>query len=86
LQLVSRRFDPEEIDLEALVQGLRKTFGAVIEGDVVGRTVLRDQLVRRLDCSELEAEQLVDTLIARGFVEPRKDPEGLGGWRLGGPD
>jgi hypothetical protein len=39
-----------------------------LEDLVVGRTTLRDEVVQRLDCSMLEAEHMVDTLVARGFV------------------
>ena len=61
-------FDPESIDLAELSNELRAACGHCIEDVVVGRTVLRDEVASRLDCSMLEAEQLVDTLIARGFV------------------
>jgi hypothetical protein len=61
-------FDPESIDLAELVGYLRESCGHCIEDEVVGRTLLRDQVVGKLNCSMLEAEQLVDTLISRGFV------------------
>lgn len=61
-------FDPESIDLAELVTELRARCGPCIEDVVVGRTLLRDEVARHLSCSMLEAEQLVDTLIARGFV------------------
>jgi hypothetical protein len=63
-----QRFDPESIDLAELVSELRERCGHIIEDVVVGRTLLRDEVASRLNCSMLEAEQLVDTLIARGFV------------------
>ena len=75
-------FDPEAVDLQELVRALRANYGDQIEGDIVGRTVLRDAVVRRLRCSELQAEQLVDTLIARGFVERTCEPASPPGWRL----
>ncbi len=77
-------FDPESIDLEDIVQALRQAFGARIEGEVVGRTRLRDAVVDKLHCSELEAEQIVDTLIARGFVVRREAPDQPVLWELGG--
>ena len=61
-------FDPESVDLEELARKLRERCGHSIEDVVVGRTLLRDEVVRSLDCSMLEAEQLVDTMIDRGFV------------------
>ena len=42
--------------------------GAAPEGFVRGRTVLRDTVVASLGCSELEAEEVVDTMIGRGFL------------------
>ena len=68
-------FDLERVDLAALTQMLRSTFGPSVEGSVVGRTLLRDEVVRRLGCSELQAETLVDTLVDRGFVVRRESRE-----------
>jgi hypothetical protein len=64
---------PESIDLLALCQRLRRHDPTLdrVEGYLEGKTLLRDRLVALLDCSELEAERLVDTLEARGFLRFR---------------
>jgi hypothetical protein len=77
-------FDPEAIDLAELVRELRESCGHCIEDVVVGRTLLRDQVVRSLNCSMLEAEQLVDTLIARGFVRQGELSDGREGLLIEG--
>ncbi len=60
---------PEEIDLEKLRSRLADEFGdAPPTGYIRGKTALRAAVVRDLDCSELEAEQLVETLESRGFI------------------
>ena len=58
------RFEPEQVDLAALTSELRSLFDGPIEGAVLGRTRLRDAVALTLDCSQLQAETLVDTLIA----------------------
>ena len=77
-------FDPESIDLAELVGELRKRCGHIIEDVVVGRTLLRDEVASRLRCSMLEAEQLVDTLIARGFVRQGSLSDGREGLLIDG--
>ena len=72
-------FDPEAIDLEELTRDLREHCGHCIEDVVVGRTVLRDQVASSLQCSMLEAEQLVDTLIGRGFIRQGELSDGREG-------
>ncbi|HLV64202.1 MAG TPA: hypothetical protein VKY73_00250 [Polyangiaceae bacterium] len=78
-------FNPEDVDLSALSRSLATTIAAPLGGYIEGKTVLRDLVARRLDCSELEAEQIVDTLVDRGFVyydgNPRL-PADEGTWRL----
>jgi hypothetical protein len=63
------RLDVEEIDLAVLARSLeaRVPVGART-GSLVGRTAFRDVVVDVLGCSELEAELIVDTLVARGFL------------------
>jgi hypothetical protein len=68
-----RHLDVDDIDLELLAQRLRETFGPSVEGAVVGRTRLRDAVGYLLGCSLLEAETLVDTMVARRFVVARRD-------------
>jgi hypothetical protein len=59
----------EEIDLFALARLLRERFGDTLdEGYLDGRTVLRDAIAAHLRCSDLEAEELVDTMEANGYL------------------
>jgi hypothetical protein len=74
------RFDPEAIDLASLRDVLEDRCGSFVEGDIVGRTRLRDEVIRHLGCSELEAEQLVDTMAGRGFLERQVLSDGRTGW------
>jgi hypothetical protein len=76
------RFDPDAVDLAALARTLMDGCGPSVAGSVVGRTRLRDEVVRSLGCSLLEAEQLVDTMIGRGFLHKEVDPEGFITWRI----
>lgn len=75
---------PEEIDLLALTRRLAADLGseAVPGGYLEGKTGVRSLLVKYFDCSELEAEQVVDTLVARGFMRFRTAAESEGGWQL----
>ncbi len=78
----------EEVDLAELTACLRTRFaGAAPAGYLVGRTALRDAVTDELECSELEAEEIVDTLVARGFVRYQGDPAAAiddeRGWSLG---
>lgn len=68
------RLDPESIDLLALTKHLARVFSGGAQGYVVGRTRLRDAVVGRLRCSELQGEELVDTLIMRHLIEFSGDP------------
>lgn len=61
--------DPESVDLAHLAKRLADLVPADARtGSLQGRTIFRDATVKLLRCSELEAEQLVDTLVARGFL------------------
>lgn len=65
----------ESVDLADLTERLRHRFEAAPPiGYLNGRTVIRDAVASELDCSELEAENIVDTLIAQGFVRYGGDP------------
>jgi hypothetical protein len=82
------RLPIEEVDLAELTASLRSRFaGAAPAGYLVGRTALRDAVTLELQCSELEAEEIVDTLVARGFVRYEGDPgaavDDERGWSLG---
>lgn len=56
--------------------------GPDLPGAALGRTRMRDQLATHLNCSELEAEILVDTMIARGFAKRREQTDGLVLWEI----
>ena len=77
---MTRVLHPESLDLARLAELLREGCGPTLMGEVVGRTRLRDELVRHLDCSQLEAETLVDTMIGRGFIRRGVDRVGLIEW------
>jgi len=73
----------EDVDLSALTSALASTLGPAVDGPgIVGRTAMRDATAAELDCSQLEAEQVVDTLILQGFARLAKDEDGREVWRL----
>lgn len=80
---------PEDIDLEELRRKLCARFlHAAPAGYVTGKSDLRAAVVSILDCSALEAENLVDTLEARGLIRYEGDRRGEVDqlerhWRLG---
>jgi len=78
----------EEIDLAALCAALRRVFDVPPSGYLRGRTAVRDAVVEHLGCSELEAEQLVETMIGLGFLrfqgDPTSAPESDEIWKIGG--
>jgi hypothetical protein len=66
---------PEEIDLADLRKRLADHFGAVRPaGYIEGKGEMRAAVASLLECSDLEAEQLVDTLEARGLIRYEGDP------------
>jgi hypothetical protein len=82
------RVSLEEIDLAELTSSLQQRFASEApRGYLDGRTVLRDAVTEELECSELEAEEIVDTLVARGFVryegDPRAAMQDALPWRIG---
>jgi hypothetical protein len=79
--------DIESIDLAALAAELAGAFGgAAPEGYLRGRTALRDAVAAHLGCSDLMAEDLVETMISRGWLRFDGDPtlasEGGGRWAI----
>ena len=74
--------DPESVDLEALKSMLRRLCGTSVAGAVIGRTRLRDEVTRHLGCSLLMAEQIVDTMIDRGFIRQQVHPDGWVYWAI----
>lgn len=77
---MQNRFDPESVDLAALRAALETSCGAFVEGEVVGRTRLRDEVLLQLACSVLEAERVVDTMVGRGFLRRQTSRDGRTGW------
>lgn len=60
---------PEDLDLQALTDDLQRSLhhhGPV--GYLRGKSLMRDLLVAEKGFSQLEAEELVDTLELRGFL------------------
>ncbi|HKU36646.1 MAG TPA: hypothetical protein VJR89_00830 [Polyangiales bacterium] len=81
--------DIERVDIAALLRFLATTFrDAPPQGEVVGRSQLRDAVTAELGCSQLQAEQLVDTLVMRGCLRLSRAPGELPFWRIvpGGPE
>ena len=68
--------DIERIDLAELARMIREHIpvGEPPVGYLRGRSYFRDVLVQALRCSEMEAEQLVDTLEMQGYLEFTGDP------------
>lgn len=65
---------PDDLDLNALVRQLSSHFsGAAPVGYVRGKSAIRAAVVTVLKCSQLEAEQLVDTLEGRGLIRYEGD-------------
>jgi hypothetical protein len=65
----------EDLDLQALAGGLRTHLkqGEPV-GYLRGKALMRDLLVREHGFSELEAEELVDTMEMQGLVHFLGDP------------
>jgi hypothetical protein len=82
---MQQHFDPETVDLAALANRLASTFDTVLpEGAVVGRTKIRDVAMQMLQCSLLDAEHIIDTMVARGLLSLRQDEAGLHRWLFPG--
>jgi hypothetical protein len=77
-----KRFNPEAVDLAALARVLEEACGEAPVGAVMGRTRLRDGVVQHLGCSQLEGEQIVDTMVGRGFLAQEHLENGLVVWHI----
>jgi competence protein ComEC len=66
----------EDVDLAEVAERLRRHIpeGEPPVGYLRGRSYFRDVLVHELNCSELEAETLVDTLEMNGYLKFAGDP------------
>lgn len=59
----------EDLDLAALADAIRHRLGEHLEANYLrGKTILRDAVVEQLSCSDVEAEQLVETMEMNGLV------------------
>lgn len=68
-------FSPESVDLAVLVADLKRRFaGSPPRGYVLGRSEIRDAVVDVLSCSQLQAEDLVDTLVSLGYAQFEGSP------------
>jgi len=78
--------DVTSVDLSQLTQSLGSFLGSpgLPASLLEGKTALREATQALLHCSELEAENIVDTLVARGFAQFREERElpGGAGWFL----
>jgi hypothetical protein len=67
--------EPEAIDLNLVTERLHSLFDHhPPSGYLGGKTAMRNALEDTLGLSELEAEELIDTLEDRGFVRFGGDP------------
>lgn len=61
---------PESIDLAQLASELARAFSNnPPAGYLLGKTAFRDAVTDLLACSQLEAEEIVDTMIDCGFLQ-----------------
>jgi hypothetical protein len=81
----------EDVDLRELAERLRRGIPPTEPpvGYLRGRSYFRDVVVHDLGCSELEAEELVDSLEMNGYLRFRGDPsersEAESRWDVGAP-
>ena len=65
----------EDLDLQELTQQLRAALGnAEPVGYLRGKSLMRNALVHEKGFSELDAEEVIDTLELRGFIKYLGDP------------
>ena len=65
----------EDLDLQELTQQLRAALGnAEPVGYLRGKSLMRNALVHERGFSELDAEEVIDTLELRGFIKYLGDP------------
>jgi hypothetical protein len=75
MRRVLGRMNPDELDLKALAEELRVSLGdAHPVGYLRGKALMRDALVSDRGFSELEAEELIDTLEMQGYLHFLGDP------------
>lgn len=78
------QLDVEEVDLAKLAEVVKQRCEGPLPlfGTITGRSIVRDIVASHLGCSLLEAEQLVDTMIARGYARLERDDEDRELWRI----
>jgi len=69
--------DVTSVDLLDLSRSIRRFLKSpIVPGSVLaGKTAMKEATMKILGCSELEAENIVDTLVARGFARYSEHPE-----------
>jgi hypothetical protein len=77
----------DHLDLGELARRLARDFEESLpEGDVPGRTALREAIAAELECSSGEAEAIVDVMVEWGFLRFEVDRAGFGPgdgvWRI----
>jgi hypothetical protein len=76
--------EPEELVVgpARAAEALYEQFGALIDADYLsGKTTLRDALCDRLGMSQLEAEDMCDSMEQAGLLRFIDTPEGAG-WNI----
>ncbi|MEZ4273432.1 MAG: hypothetical protein R3C68_18955 [Myxococcota bacterium] len=62
---------------------MRQALPCCLQGYIIGKTAIRDAVMQELQCSALFAEELVDTMESRGFIQrPLRDELDGYGWRF----
>jgi hypothetical protein len=84
-------FSPESVDLATLCVDLKRRFADLPpRGYVLGRSEIRDAVVEMLSCSQLQAEELVDTMINLGYARfqgaPSTEVDDLQPWYFASDD
>ncbi len=74
--------DLDSIDLATIGSHLRDVYGSRVEGAIVGRTLLRDEVAQLCGLSLLQAEELIDTMIMRGLITEESRADGWNGWAI----
>lgn len=66
---------PDDLDLQDLASEIKSSLGpSGPVGYLRGKSLMRDMLVSRHRFSELEAEELIDTMEQQGFLRFLGDP------------
>ena len=67
--LMPMQLSVDDIDLASLADVLRRSLGRhLVASYLRGKTLMRDAVEAHLHCSEMEAEELVETLELQGYV------------------